>query len=1084
MSITDFLMEAFVPDIRGKKRTIVVEGTPSIAANLRYGLTLFLLILGGVAGNYLKITLLFNVDFLLGSICTMLVVRWFGLGWGLLSAFLAGSYTYVLWNHPYALIIILGEAAVAGVFYPKRSSNMLFVDAIYWLFIGMPLVWIFYHYVMGMEVLDVLMVMFKQGLNGIFNTLIAVLVASGISAIGTHQMFPREQRLVFRNLVAITLLSFILFPSLAGIIAASRYELARTEQTVSSELTRTTESTRELLGSWLRENGQAVDALAYLAEESGDLTDFHLKYFMRALRTSHPSFLRLGLCDARAVSVLVEPAVDEAGRPGVGRDYSERPYFQELKHTLEPVISNTIISRPDQRTPLVLLATPILMDGELGGYAFAAVNLTQFQTMLKKVAQPLSAEAAILDAGGLVVAGTRPKTVIGRSFDRFPPDTLHEGPYGLMQFIPGVGRNISIMQRWKDSTYVKILDMEYPKGWKLILEIPATQFQETLFTANLGWMGMVTLLVFLTAVLSHALSQRMVRSLKALQETTIDLPSRIAEGSGTAAWPKSAIYEVHELVENFRSISKMLAGMFQELQKADLAKNEFLAVMSHEIRTPMNAILGMTELSLQEELPPEVRDQIETVRDSAHLLLGILNDILDFSKIEAGRIELEDLSFNLHDQLETLVRTMEIQCRKKGIYLRLSISPGVPEAVRGDPLRLGQVLNNLVSNAIKFTETGGVTVKVEIDPATPEAEPMDETIHLVFSVTDTGIGIPPDKQDRVFETFRQVDSTTSRRYGGSGLGLAICHRLVTLMGGRIRLESDEGKGSRFLFTLPFKPGDPDRIESAQPEAHVLPASNRIPADLLLAEDNPTNIKVATLALKRLGYRVTVAQTGLEVIEIIKKARFDLVLMDLEMPGMDGMETTRRLRSGEGGEAAEKVPVIAMTAHALAGFRKQALEAGMNDYVTKPVNFPELDRTIQNLLNAGDTADTTVSQVQVTDQKQTVMTWNPASALDRLGGDHEMFREICDLFITDLKNKVMAMRTAIENKELARISLLAHSLKGSAGTVGADECRLLAECLENAANGRQETEVHRLIEDLADNLEQLIKIFKRIGLASR
>ena len=1048
---------------------------PAMSAEIKPKTLLFLLILGGIAGNYFKVTLLFNVDFLFGSICTLLVVRWFGLGWGLLSALLTGGYTYVLWNHPYALIIILGEATAAGVFYPKRTNNLLIVDALYWLFCGMPLVWVFYHYVMGMAVLDVLMVMFKQGLNGVFNTLVAVLIANGIAVIGSRQIFPREERLVFRNLVAITLLSFILFPSLAGMIVASRYELAKTEREMSIGLTRSIEGLREVLASWLRENGQAVDALALLAEDSGSLTDDRLRSFLRALRVSYPSFLRLGLCNAQAVSVLVEPPVDSSERPTIGQDYSDRPYFQELKRTLDPVVSNTIISRIDQRTHLIVLASPILVQEEMFGYAFAAVNLKQFQAMLEKVTLPLTAEATILDAGGIVVASTQPNTIAGHNFNRFSSGTLQEGRYGLMQFIPEVGRNISIMQRWKDSSYVKTLNLEYPTGWKFILEIPATQVQESLFKANLGGMGMVTVLVFLTAILSHVLSQRMVGSLRALQESTIDLPSRIADGRGAGAWPKSAIYEIHELIENVRSITEMLAGMFQELQDTDRAKSEFLAVMSHEIRTPMNAILGLTELTLQEQLSPEIRDNLETVKDSSQFLLNIINDILDFSKIEAGRLELENVDFNLPSQLNSFVRVMEMQCQKKGLYLRLAISPDIPEVVRGDPYRLGQVMTNLVGNAIKFTESGGITIEVDLDPV--DGEVLDSVVPLIVSVRDTGPGIPEDKHAYIFESFRQGDSTTSRRYGGTGLGLAICQRLLNLMGGRIWVENAEGGGAKFVFTIRLERGDPAWIEAPKIEAVSISPETRKHAKILLAEDNPTNIKVATLALKRFGYEVAVAQTGPEALSLLKTAHFDLVLMDLEMPGMSGLETTRRLRSGEAGDAASQIPVVAMSAHALSSFREQALEAGMDNYVAKPVNFRDLDIMIQGILDAKGLGRAEVAFGEGRCSRPSLELWNKAAALDRVDGDHETLGELCDLFIEDLTQNIKELRIALERQEFVQISAIAHRTKGAAGAVGAEECQWLAQCLEKAAHGSREDEVRQIVEALAESLENLRKVFE-------
>lgn len=509
-----------------------------------------------------------------------------------------------------------------------------------------------------------------------------------------------------------------------------------------------------------------------------------------------------------------------------------------------------------------------------------------------------------------------------------------------------------------------------------------------------------------------------------------------------------------------------------DAEKANQAKSRFLAYVSHDLRTPMNAILGMVGLALEKTAEPSVKDYLQTAKDSADLLLALLNDLLDCAKIESGKLALEAAPFSLRRVLDQTTRVLTVRATQKGISFSCSVLPDAPDWLVGDHVRLRQILLNLAGNGIKFTEQGEVAISVRV-----ESQTSDET-RLEFAVRDTGIGILPCDVNRIFQPFAQADLATARRFGGTGLGLAISSSLVAMMGGRIWVESEPEKGSTFRFTvrLPLAKQPPVELDTGPDVLAPSTASLRV----LVVEDNPANQKLAAYILNDRGHTVEIAGDGRQALRMAQENTYDAILMDVSLPGMDGLETTAAIRAQERGEP--RVPIIAVTASAMQGDRERCLEVGMNGFLSKPINGRQMIALVESLASgkpvpaeqgisspaavaiAPATPEPPAAEADVFDQQE---------AIKRCFGRQEMFRTMVSSFFKDVERLLSEMRSALQRGDVPAVGELGHRLKGTVVYLGAKRAADAALRVEKfARSGGQLSDAEEAVSVLEWECEAL------------
>ncbi|MDJ0515407.1 MAG: response regulator [Trichodesmium sp. MO_231.B1] len=1093
-----------------------------------------MLIILGYLGNFFKIHLFFGVDFLFGSIASLIVVYLYGIRWGTLAALIASTHTYFLWNHPYAIIIFTLEATFVGVILNRqRYKNMVLLDGIYWIFLGMPLVVLFYRFVLDVSTTQTLLIMLKQSVNGFFNALIANLI---ITYLPIHKFvgFPREKKQSsFQQTIFNLLMAFILFPALTLTIFNGQHILFTIENDIQKELMAAKAPIANNLKYWYKQHLNAIEELAKIGTQAPDRSKTTLQQSISVIKKTFPSFLKIYVTDASGNIIAAQPEFNEAGESMFNLNISDRYNMREMAKKLEPEITDVHRDRASIK-PHVGIAIPVVRDNQFEGIAYGSLDLSQISNFLQLNTQENGTEgisAILVDGDDYIIAESHSVVSIQEKFDlQETGNVYYNGDLFKWQpKTPGMPE----MKRWQQSFYGVKVKISPDIPWCLYIKqatAPYIDYLDTSYIKNLATMQIIAVLGLITSVL---VSKRLVAPMLKLTQVTTDLPQKLLSESASTDLPQSRIAEINTLTANFQlmvaalqekfieikhtnaTLEKRVAERTEELNKknealsaeiiqrrriesilsdreeryelavsgtndgiwdwnlqtnevyysptwmrivgyqdnllpnilstwsgnihpddleafiqdvkahlegktelygnthrikhrdgnyvwifakgkcirdkqnqpyrlvgtitditgkkqaedelkiakevaeiANRAKSEFLATMSHEIRTPMNAVIGMTGLLLDTQLNPQQEDFVEIIRNSGDSLLILINDILDFSKIESDKLDLEEQPFNLRTCIEECLDLLAPRATEKKLELAYLIDPQTPEVIVGDITRLRQILVNLLSNGVKFTETGEVVVSVTASPQNPDLNSSEKRhcpipnqtectqpntpcpifYTIQFAVKDTGIGIPRDVRNRLFKPFSQVDASTTRYYGGTGLGLAISKRLTEIMRGTMWLEGEVGVGSTFFFTI---------LCSAVPNSSCLEQENGTQKllhnkHLLIVDDNATNRQVLTLQLESLGMTSQAVSSGQEAINLLQSGdKFDIAIIDIQMPGMDGITLAREIRKLS---SCQELPIVFLSslAQELSNTRNNI---NATTYLNKPIKQSQIEKVL-------------------------------------------------------------------------------------------------------------------------------------------
>jgi signal transduction histidine kinase len=943
-------------------------------------LILIVLIILGFIGNYFPIPLFFGADFLFGSVFVLLVLYFFGLRWGMLAAVLAHSYTYFLWGHPYGFFNFVGEALFVGLFLKKGHRNLLGLVGLFWLTIGMPLVWIEHGVIMHMGSITTAFIMLKQAINGIFNALLATLVISYLLPLS--RFFHRAQgtqKITLRESLYNLLVMMVIFPALLLTGMQIKDEKKQLEIGLITQLQSLSANVQFHMLGWHQTHLQAIQELAVVAGESSMTPSANLQQATKLLKRSFPSFLSMHVENAEGITIAFDPPVNEKGDSNLGFDFSGRSWFQGVKTTQQPLVSEVFVGRLAFLSPIVNLCVPVLREKRWLGSATGTLDLRGIEKVLRPYLSDKITRLTLTDPQGRIIVSTDPKQTPMQPWNL--KKTGVSEPINAMMYVwhPDE-KKLPSMTRWKQSLYVQETIIGPGLPWKLTAEASVAPLQSALYILYVKNLSVIVILTALALLLSLIFSRRLTRPLTRLTEFTADLPEKL-ESVQDIKWPVVSTQELDDLIDNFKSMAKTLQGNFEKIKRQsdelrqanrDLAreaverqraeeerraleerlfrseKMEALGTLAGGVAHDMNNVLGVlsgySEL-LQEEIPEgsPLKQHVNNILLASEKGAAIIQDLLTLARRGVRVSEVHNINSITASFLKSPLCD-RIQIHHPQVRFTTDLSPDLLN-VKGSAVHLEKTVMNLVSNAAEaITGKGTVTIRTEnlyLDKPVHGYEQIREGDYVALTVSDTGGGIPSADLEKIFEPFY-----TKKKMGrsGTGLGLAIVWGTVKDHEGYIDVESIAGRGSTFTLYFPVTREDFPVNQKKIPVEQYFGKGESI----LVVDDVSEQRGVATSILSRLGYKVHAVSGGEEAVAYLKDNHADLMILDMIMdPGIDGLETYERIISFK-----PKQKAIIASGFSETDRVTKAQELGAGAYLKKPYLMErigiavrqELDRT--------------------------------------------------------------------------------------------------------------------------------------------
>ncbi|MEP0880998.1 ATP-binding protein [Trichocoleus sp. ST-U3] len=814
--------------------------TPFYARNkAAFGLSI--LIAAGYLGNYFRWSLFFDIDFLFGSIAVWIIVFLYGTGWGTFAGFISGICTYFIWHHPYTVITFTAEAFFVSLLFHRLRQNIVLLDGIFWLFIGMPLIWLFYAIILHVDTTQALIILLKQPVNGIFNALIASLM---LTHLPIHKWLGRPQAvstLSLQQTVFNLLVAFVFFPTLILMVLDSRRVIDNIKTTANAELKAASIDLVVEMRSWHQQHLKAVQEFAQIAADEPTKLDA-LQSSIEFARRTFPDFHEIYVVNAEGKAIASSPRQNEAGESTIGLNLAVKPYFKEINNTLQPTLSDVVNGQK------VILSVPVLRDNRFRGLVIAELDLNGIDELLKSNVDERGLQITLVDRRKSVIASTLSKRVAMQTFDRRKDGEIRPIAPMTYQWLPISGSRL-VMVRWNNSFFVQETPIDSQLPWTLIAELSATPDVRHIERVHTNSLAILMLISAIALIFATLLSRSLVGPLSKLAQVTTNLPHKLSEQE-LIDWPNSPVTELDALVRNFKSMAATLNQKFSEiksvnemleervqertqklliinteleaeiserqrteeklkaytfkLEQSNRELQDFAFVASHDLQEPLRKIQAFGDrlkLKYGESLTNEGKDYLERMQKAAQRMQTLINDLLAFSRVTSKAQPFTRV--NITNVLQEVLSDLEVHIQKVGAQVEI----GELLTIDADPSQMRQLLQNLISNALKFRrQEEAPVVKIwsqllekdeQLWTQDLSARPMCQIM-----VEDNGIGFDEKYLDRIFTVFQRLHGRNE--YEGTGVGLAICRKIVERHGGTITAKSILGEGATFIVTLPVK----------------------------------------------------------------------------------------------------------------------------------------------------------------------------------------------------------------------------------------------------------------------------------------